>query len=100
MKIIANATHLRTLMSSGEDHEESACSGTLRDLPKRPLHETLQPSKRKNPSPLLLGESTAVAHARPGFNGTWRSESDMPARKVMLQEMYVVYVSTIKVLSN
>eukprot|EP00526_Cylindrotheca_closterium_P022583 CAMPEP_0113658842 /NCGR_PEP_ID=MMETSP0017_2-20120614/31999_1 /TAXON_ID=2856 /ORGANISM="Cylindrotheca closterium" /LENGTH=182 /DNA_ID=CAMNT_0000573271 /DNA_START=38 /DNA_END=587 /DNA_ORIENTATION=+ /assembly_acc=CAM_ASM_000147 len=92
--------------------EESSSSPS--GFATRPLHETLQPAvplpsllighghQKQNhqldDSNTSLGESTATAstdsggannykNAPPGFNGTWRSESDMAERKIILKEI-------------
>lgn len=101
MKIVINRTHLRTMS------EES--SSTPRGLPTRPLHETLQPAV---PLPPLLAKQnsnsdsntsldastttsdttesgTSNQDPRPGFNGTWRTNSDVAERKVVMKQMYV-----------
>ncbi|KAL3930336.1 MAG: hypothetical protein SGBAC_011811 [Bacillariaceae sp.] len=85
--------------------EES--SSTPRGLPTRPLHETLQPAV---PLPPLLAKQnsnsdsntsldastttsdttesgTSNQDPRPGFNGTWRTNSDVAERKVVMKQI-------------
>ncbi|CAJ1959963.1 unnamed protein product [Cylindrotheca closterium] len=68
--------------------DQSSSSSSARPVSNnRPLHETLLPAVTLPVSALGKRNMAAVSSPPRGLNGTWRSNSDMAQRRVIVKEI-------------